>query len=125
MALRPAINDRHITSFHEALLTQAGLESLEKVYESEWRAAAEKADDRHRPLLRPRRQRPSCCRTSEKSDELAAPHVGHGPSSHLRDTGHDTTKRPPRARAVAAAPAARHRIHCACVIPCSRAIWSA
>jgi hypothetical protein len=74
MALRPAINDRHITSFHEALLAQAGLESLEKVYESAWRAAAEKADDRHRPLLGTRRERPICRRAAEQRDELAAPH---------------------------------------------------
>jgi len=46
-------------------------------------------------LLRARRQRPRGSAT-EQRDELAARHVGHGPSALLRDTGCDITKRPPR-----------------------------
>src|SRR5262249_37967669 len=73
MALCPPINDRHVTSFAEALFVQPGLESLEKVCERARRPTAEKADDWHRPLLRARRERPRG-RAAEQRDELAAPH---------------------------------------------------
>src|SRR5258708_5029204 len=41
---------------------------------AQWRLVAEKTDQRRRPL-RARRERPSCCRSPEKRDELASLHV--------------------------------------------------
>src|SRR5262249_11993681 len=48
----------------------------------EW-VVSEKSDDRHRRLLRARRERPRR-RAAEQRYELAAPHVGHRASSRVR-----------------------------------------
>src|SRR5262249_15254213 len=42
------------------------------------RSGVDKTDDRHRRLLRARRERPRCCRAAEQRQELASSEVEHG-----------------------------------------------
>src|SRR5438128_2261720 len=44
------------------------------------RSGVEEADNRHRRLLRARRERPRGCRAAERRDELAALHVWMAPA---------------------------------------------
>jgi hypothetical protein len=68
----------HIATLDEALIAQAGMESLEKIYESARRAAAEKPNHRHCRLLCAPRERPRRRRATEERDELSSPYAEHG-----------------------------------------------
>ena len=71
IALCPAVLDRDIASWREAVFAQA-TEELGVMRKSGLLGdAAEPADHRHRRLLRPRRKRPGGCRAAEERDELA------------------------------------------------------
>ena len=83
-AARPAIDDGEVAVFDKSRLLEAEPERVEVRRERFGRSAAEKSDNRHRRLLRARRERPSR-RAADEHDEAAALHVGHrlssGPSS--------------------------------------------
>src|SRR5262249_10778928 len=84
LAIGPAILDRRILALDIAGFAQAPTESGYAGGECYSRPAVEKADHRHRRLLRARHERP-CRRTAEKRDERAPPHVAHKafpPSCH-------------------------------------------
>src|SRR5262249_22910832 len=71
LAVQPMVLDRHILTpdeagFVEALIERRGTARIN-------RQAADESDNRHRRLLRPRRQRPRRRRAAEECDELAPP----------------------------------------------------
>jgi len=73
--LRPAINDGHVFTFGKAELFQALAECAETARHGIRRSAIEEADDGHRRLLRPCRERPCSSRTAaDERDEFAPPH---------------------------------------------------
>jgi hypothetical protein len=72
VVLRPAILDRHVLALNIAAFPQAAQECGQKVSPADRRGAAQQPDDRHRRLLRPRRERPRNRRAAEKRDELVA-----------------------------------------------------
>src|SRR5437899_10720220 len=65
----PAEFDCHVLAFDEARCFQAVAEGSDKVRKWRGRSAAHEPNDRHRPLLRPRRERP-CRRAAEQGDEF-------------------------------------------------------
>jgi len=74
MTFSPAIFDRHVAAFDEAGLAQAFAECGDIGSPSGWCFTVEKPNDRHRRLLRARRERPRHRRAAEQRDELAAVH---------------------------------------------------
>jgi hypothetical protein len=67
----PAIRDRDIPALNETCLAEASAVRSYLTRETFRRPAVEKADHRHRRLLRARRERPRCRNAAEQSDELA------------------------------------------------------
>ena len=72
LAFRPAVFDRYILPLDVTGLLQSFAKSGCVLRVGVRRAAAEKANHRHRRLLRPRRHRPRRRRAAEQGDELAA-----------------------------------------------------
>jgi len=72
--VRPAKFDRDVLALDVARFGQALPEPMHKGRVQVCRGAVEKADHRHRPLLRARRERPRRCRAAQKRDELAPLH---------------------------------------------------
>jgi hypothetical protein len=67
----------NVTTDYQSIIAETLNESIALgmiLRRSQWRLVAEKTDQRRR-LLRARRERPSCCRSPEKRDELASLHV--------------------------------------------------
>ena len=60
-AVGPAVFDRDVLAFEETSFLQALPEGGHEVDRVDKRADAQKADHRHRRLLRPCRERPRCC----------------------------------------------------------------
>src|SRR6266540_6522169 len=73
LVLRPAILDRHILALDVAGFTNALPECGQIACTISKRRAAEEPDHRWRSLLRARRQRPRCCRSTEQRYEFATP----------------------------------------------------
>src|SRR5262245_56346681 len=69
----PTILDRDILTIDVTGLPHAAIECSELLAPGSGRAAVEESDNRHRLLLRPRRERP-CRRAAEERDELASFH---------------------------------------------------
>src|SRR5262245_54123601 len=78
LALRPAVDDRHILALNVADLLQTSAPGVQTVPDHVLRSGVEKPDHRHRWLLRPHRERPHGRRPAEQRDELAASYVEHG-----------------------------------------------
>jgi hypothetical protein len=73
LIVRPALFDGDVASFNKSFLAQPSAELLYDGLERRGRRAAEQSDDRHRRLLRVRRERPSR-RAAEQSDKIPSPH---------------------------------------------------
>jgi hypothetical protein len=71
---RPPVFDRDVLALDEARFRQALAERSHPVRHVSERSAAKENNDRHRWLLRPRRERPSDRRAAEQRDELASFH---------------------------------------------------
>src|SRR5262245_63492735 len=65
--------DRHVLALDVADFLEASTERSAKLRGAFRRAGGDESNDRHRRLLRVRRERP-CCRAAEQRDERAAPH---------------------------------------------------
>src|SRR5439155_8126844 len=74
LAFGPAIFDRHVRSFNISGLGQALAERAQTRCPEVRRCTAEKADYRHRRLLRARGERPRSRRAAEQRDELTPSH---------------------------------------------------
>jgi len=70
----PAVIDRHVATFDIAGFAQAFLERVHLVRPMVRRFASKKPNQRHRRLLRTRRERTCHRRTAEQRDELSALH---------------------------------------------------
>ena len=73
LAVRPAVLYRHVSVLEIAGVLQALAEPTHNIVGSIRRSGAEEPDDRHRRLLRARRERPRN-RTTKQRDELAPNH---------------------------------------------------
>src|SRR5262249_49753238 len=73
LSARPAVFDRDIPALHIAAFAETFMECAHKMGKRVGRLAADKADHRHRRLLRRRRERASR-RAAEYGDELAPSH---------------------------------------------------
>src|SRR5262249_59053934 len=73
LAFCPAVLDRHVLTLDISGLFQSSAEIAQTLRDNVGRSGVEKSDDRHRRLLRARRERPSR-RAAEQRDELAALH---------------------------------------------------
>jgi hypothetical protein len=80
LIIGPAILDSDVLALDESSLVQALPKRTNKVRGACRHCRAEKTDDRHSPLLRPRRERPSRRRAAEQRYELAASHVWMAPA---------------------------------------------
>ncbi len=69
-----AIFDRDVLALDKARVFQSLAERGEKLRCIVGRAGVEESDNRHRRLLRARRERPRGCRATEQRDELAPVH---------------------------------------------------
>src|SRR5262249_55002687 len=78
LPLRPAVHDRHVLALDEARVLQAPMKSTQLVRPSDRRCPMEKSNDRHRRLLRARRERPASCGAAEQRDDLASSYAEHG-----------------------------------------------
>src|SRR4051812_14993261 len=67
------IFDHNVLAFNEACFVQTTAESGHEVLKINERCVSEESNDRHRRLLRARRERPHR-RAAEQRDELASPH---------------------------------------------------
>ena len=94
MALRPAVLDHDIPSLDEAHRVQAPSEFADKFRVALSRSGVKETDDRHRRLLRTRREWPGCGRAGDNFNEFAPP--------HRRPRGHHPGILPVQARAVSA-----------------------
>src|SRR6516165_8162588 len=74
LAACPAVLDRDIAAFGETGFIEPATKCCREIGAGFGRAVDEKPDDRHRCLLRTRRERPRGCRTAEQRDELASFH---------------------------------------------------
>src|SRR5262249_2584796 len=70
----PAVFNADIAVLDIACLNEALPERGNGIFECSGRSAVEEPDNRHRRLLRPRRERPRSQRAAEKRDELAPLH---------------------------------------------------
>ena len=70
-----AIFDRDVLTLDKAFVFQTLTERCQELRGFGGLSCAKKPNDRHRWLLRSRRQRPRCRSTAEKRDELASLHV--------------------------------------------------
>src|SRR5262245_619206 len=84
--------DHHVLALYVARFVEGFTERSAKARGILGRSGADKADDRHRRLLRPRRQRPRHRRAAEQRDELAAP--DHSITSSSRASSVGGTSRP-------------------------------
>jgi hypothetical protein len=83
LALGPAIFDRDVLPLDVSALLQPLMECCECIGGLARGPTAEKADHRHRRLLRTRRERPRDSRAAKQPDDIAPTHVEHGAhSSH-------------------------------------------
>src|SRR5262245_51353743 len=73
LVLRPAVFDCDVLALDQAAVLEALTKCAEQMRVGGGRCAVEEADDRHRCLLRTRRERP-CGRAAEKADEVAPVH---------------------------------------------------
>ena len=73
LPLQPPVLDPHVLALDVAGFLQSLSKCRHVRRERPGRSAVEKADHRHCRLLRPRRERPSCC-SAEQPDEVAASH---------------------------------------------------
>src|SRR5262245_21198820 len=73
-AVQPMVLDHHVLPLDEAGFVKALAECSEMARGSIGQPTADKADDRHRRLLRPVRKRPRRLRAAEQRDELAPLH---------------------------------------------------
>src|SRR5262249_52783362 len=73
-ALQPVVLDHDVLALDVAGFVEGFAEGSAKAIGLLGRSGADKADDRHRSLLRAHRERPRCCHATEKRDELASPH---------------------------------------------------
>src|SRR5262249_32977834 len=77
--------DRHVLALNIAAFPQAAQECGQKVSPADRRGAAQQPDDRHRALLRARRERPRGCSAAEQRDEMAPLHFrAHSITSSAR-----------------------------------------
>src|SRR5262249_32906733 len=74
MALSPTVLNREVLAVDQTRFTQALPKRCHTIGVGLRRAGAEKANHRHRRLLRARRERPCRRCAAEQRDELAAPH---------------------------------------------------
>src|SRR5262245_320284 len=74
LTLRPAVFDRYILALNEACFLQTLAQRDHEVRGVSERGAPQETNNRHRRLLRPRRERPRR-RAAEERDELASPHA--------------------------------------------------
>jgi hypothetical protein len=81
VTLRRAVIDRHILTLDIASVFEALAKCAQTARVRVRRCGQEDPNHRLRRLLRSRRERPRGGRATEQRDELASPHVGHGPSS--------------------------------------------
>src|SRR5262249_36655486 len=72
-ALHPVVLNHHVLALDVTGFAEGFAEPSAKARRVLGRSGAEKADDRHRRLLRTRRERPRR-RAAEQRDEVAAPH---------------------------------------------------
>src|SRR5262249_22602408 len=70
----PTILDRDILTIDVTGLPHAAIECSELLAPGSGRAAVKESDNRHRRLLRARRERQCRSRTAEQRDEFATPH---------------------------------------------------
>jgi hypothetical protein len=75
LALQPMVLDHHVLALNVAGFVEAFAERSDSAHGSLGRQAADEADDRHRRLLRARRERPRGSRAAQQRDELAPSHV--------------------------------------------------
>src|SRR5262245_19540953 len=71
--------DHHVLALYVARFVESFTERSAKARGILGRSGADKADDRHRRLLRSRGERPPRRRAAEERDELAPPHIGPPP----------------------------------------------
>src|SRR5262249_51166736 len=83
----PAIHDPYVLTLDIAVLLQALAKSAQAVLEHLRRCGTEEPNDRHRPLLRPRRKRPSGRRAAKQRDELPPLHSITSSASRRNDSG--------------------------------------
>src|SRR5262245_2164759 len=101
----PAVDDRDVLTLDESDLFQALAECGKTRCHAIRRPAVEKADHRHRRLLRARRERPCRHTAAEKCDEFPPPHGAypkakdHG--STIAGQGRTSQQKPPARRASA------------------------
>src|SRR5262249_12228213 len=74
LVLGPAVFDCDVLALDQAAVFEALTKCAEQMRVGGGRCAVEEADDRHRRLLRARRERPRGRRAADKSDELAPAH---------------------------------------------------
>jgi hypothetical protein len=73
LAIRPPVFDRHVPALNVTGFGQSSVKCRYKLASRFQRRAAEKADHRHRRLLRARHERPRSCRAAAKQDDEIAP----------------------------------------------------
>src|SRR5215831_7604945 len=78
-ALQPVVFDHDVLALDVAGFVEAVVERSRIAPRGLRRPNVDEADDRHRWLLRARRERP-CCRAAHERDERAAPHVWMAPA---------------------------------------------
>jgi hypothetical protein len=81
LAAEPMVLDHHVLALDVAGFAEAFTERGCMARGAIERPAADKADHRHRRLLRARRPRPRRRSAAEQRDEFASSHVEHGASS--------------------------------------------
>jgi hypothetical protein len=84
-AVQPVVLDRHVLTLDVAGFAEAFIERSGIAHGGLGRPGADEADDRHRRLLRARRERPRRCPTDER-DELAPLHCAVPPMLRTNDS---------------------------------------
>src|SRR5262245_60809369 len=84
-AVQPMVLHRHVLALYVAGFGEAFTERACMARGAIERPTADKADHRHRRLLRARRERPRGCRAAKKRDELAPSHSITSSASKRKD----------------------------------------
>src|SRR5262245_57404589 len=93
MAVQPVVLDHHVLALDCAGFVEAFTERGGNARGGIGRPNGDEADDRHRRLLRARRERPHC-RAAEQRDELAALHRCHSITSSASARSRSGTSMP-------------------------------
>src|SRR5262249_19582245 len=88
LTVRPAILDRDVLVLDETRLAKASAVRGHATRESFRHCAIEKANDRHRPLLRAHGERPCGSCTAKQGNELAPSHRPVLPCSRAKGIAH-------------------------------------